>query len=543
MASNNKSVFLINFFYLITGILLNLSCASIQSPQGGPKDTEAPKVISETPKNLTRNFKEKTIEIEFDEYFKLTNEFTEISVSPTQEVSPLFKTKQKTLEIEFKDTLETNTTYTINFGKAVQDVNESNILKNYSFVFSTGPKIDSLQISGKVTSSANNETQKEVTVFIIPISRDSIFGKKRASIFTTTDSSGNFSLKNLREDTYRIYALKEESGGDRIFNQPNEEIAFLKDSIKLRKDTSALLLKTFKQAPDKFRIEDRRIENDGRITLLFNKPINKPSLKITEPTVSNPIIEFTSKADTAFIWLREITFDSLKVDVLSDNKKLETAVLRRGKKDNYNGNILFNINLSNNKLKPGNPLIFTFSSPVKDINKTGIVLLADSVPINNYTIKKLPESERKYEIIYPWRPKKLYSIEYKENAITDIYNNKNKSLKNSFELNDIENFGNLALKVSKTDSLKNYIIQIVSESNAVLRNDLIDKNKTVTYLNFPSGKYKIKVIEDINKNGVYDTGNVTRREQPEKLWFYEKEIIIRPNWEREEEVKIPKEFI
>jgi hypothetical protein len=128
-----------------------------------------------------------------------------------------------------KTHLVKNTTYVINFGKGIQDVNESNVMKNFTYVFSTGPHIDSLSISGTVTNTLTREKEKDVTVMLFPLKQDSLlFGKKKPSIFTTTDSSGNFSLNNLHEDQYRIYALKEASP-DKIFNNDNELIGFLKN--------------------------------------------------------------------------------------------------------------------------------------------------------------------------------------------------------------------------------------------------------------------------------------------------------------------------
>lgn len=268
----------INSFIFIISLLL-FGCASVQSPTGGPKDTKPPKVIIETPKNLTRNFKVKKIVIEFDEFIKLANEFTEISISPAMDEMPIFKARREELEITFEDTLEINTTYTINFGKAITDVNESNILTNYTYVFSTGPNIDSLSISGSVTSALTKEKLKDVTVFILPVKQDSLFGKKKANIFTTTDSSGNFKLQNLREDSYRVYALKEQ-GGDRIFNSASDEIGFLNDTLILNKDTTGLELEVFKQDAQSFNIQERKIEPDGRLSIAFNKPLIDPSLKI-----------------------------------------------------------------------------------------------------------------------------------------------------------------------------------------------------------------------------------------------------------------------
>lgn len=528
---------------LFLAILLYSACASLQTPQGGPRDKEAPKILIEIPKNLTRSFKGNKISITFDEFFKLSNEYTEISISPSSEIPPTFITKQKTLQITFKDSLEKNTTYTINFGKAIQDINESNVLKNYSYVFSTGPTLDSLQIKGTVINSFDNKPVIDATVFIFRFDRDSLFGKKKPSLFTNTDSSGNFSLKNLRKEKYTLYALKEKSP-DRIFNSSDEEIAFLKDPINLNKDTIGVILKLFKEVPEKFRIVDRKIEPDGKISIFFNKPLKDPSLSfIDAPEIKNPIIEFTSKGDTASAWLREIKFDSLKVAILDNKKPLDTLTFRRSQKDLYPKNILFGNNLSAGKIGPGKPLTLTFNSPIQNIDIANVVLLEDSVSKNNFTITKIKNSERNYQVNYPWKTRKRYTLKFKEEAIKDIYDTKNKELKLDFELDEIENYGNLSLNITKLDSTKNYILQLMTDKKILYKEfAIVQKNTTVTIANIPTNKFLVKVIEDLNKNNEFDTGNVKLKIQPEKSWFWDKEIVTRANWDREEKIEIPKDF-
>src|ERR1700710_2826964 len=126
---NKKPPFfaLINILFCV--ILLNLGCANRQAPQGGPRDHDPPKLLKATPPDMTRNFKAKVIELDFDEFFKLQNAYTEISMSPTPAKLPEYKPSGKKLIINLRDTLEKNTTYVINFGKAIADVNESNLLK------------------------------------------------------------------------------------------------------------------------------------------------------------------------------------------------------------------------------------------------------------------------------------------------------------------------------------------------------------------------------------------------------------------------------
>lgn len=541
MRLNKYSQEFLFFNALFWTIILVQSCASIQQPQGGPRDSIPPTILSELPKNYTTNFKGNKIIIEFDEYFKLNNEYTEISVSPYQEIPPIFRIKQKRLDIELKDTLEANTTYTINFGKGVTDINESNELKNYTYVFSTGNVIDSLQISGKVRNSSDNKIVPEATVFIFPVKRDTLFGKRRPAIFTVTDTSGNFSLKNLKEDSYRIYALKEESG-DRIFNSPNEEIGFSTEDIVLNKDTSGIVLKLFKEIPENFRVTDRRIEKDGRLTFIFNKGLEKPSLRILEPVITDPIISFTPKADTALMWIKDLTFDSIKVEVNTNANPIDTIIIKRNKRDTYTRNILYSTNLSGNKIRPNTVLTLIFNVPIVSLNKSKIRLLQDSVPLNNFTIENINNDNRTFRITHPWRTKKIYTLQFNEEAVTDIFGTTNKALKTDIELDEIENYGNLTIDIAKQDSAKNYIIQLLNEQKNIIKETVVKENTKINYPLIPNGKYLVKVIEDINKNGVFDTGNVKRREQPEKSWFFEKEIIIRPNWDREEKVVIPSAF-
>lgn len=523
-------------------ILLIQACASMQQPQGGPKDLEPPKILSETPANYSKNFAAKKIIFEMDEYFKLSNEYSEISISPTQELPPAFRIKQKKLEIELKDTLEQNTTYTINFGKAVSDVNESNLLKNYSYVFATGDKIDSLQISGKVINSNDNKIVAEATVFILPTSRDSLFGKKRAPIFTITDTAGNFHLKNLKEGDYRLYALNEEGGGDRIYNNPKEEIGFSTDDIKLVRDTGGIVIKLFKEIPDNFRFLEKKIESDGKIILIANKPIENPKVNFLQPTIKDPIISYSAKGDTTQIWIKELTFDSLKMTLQSKDTLLDSVTIKRGKRDTYTRNIVYSTNMSANKIKPGNPLILTFNLPIENIDKSKVQLYQDTLRLVNFNIESSDPTKRIFKITHPWKTKKRYTIDFQENAINDIYETKNKPIKTEFELDEIENYGNLTLSFLKEDSVKNYIVQLLNEKGDLVKDNPLKKNSILNYPLLSIGKYNIKIIEDSNNNDVFDTGNVKRKEQPEKSWFFEKEIIIRANWEREEIISIPKNF-
>lgn len=517
------------------------SCASVQSPTGGPKDTIQPVIVKETPKNLSRNFNVQKIEIEFDEFIKLSNEFTEISVSPSMDIPPVYKAKKEKLTINFEEALLENTTYTINFGKAILDVNEGNVLKNYSYVFSTGNEIDSLSISGRVINSLTKQKIKDVTVFILPLSQDSLFGKKKPNFFTTTDTAGNFKLSNLREDNYKIYALNEQGGGDRIYNGKLEEIAFLKNPIKLNKDTNNIVLSLFKEIPAKFDVIDRKIENDGRISLVFNKPIIEPSVDISEPISLNSLktVEFSNSRDSARIWLPELTFDSINVVLSSSKIALDTVTLRRNKKDTYSEILGISDNIRNGKLKPGSDLLLRFTSPIKSFNDKIISILEDSIPIKNYILLEEKKLQRTYTVKYPWKLNKQYSIKLDNNAFEDISGKKSKLYNRRFELDVEDNYGSISINVTVPDTSKNYIIQWLSDDNKVLKEDNLSKNQVLNYSRYSTGKYKIRVIYDFNKNKEWDTGNLLKGIHAEETWTFDKILTLRPNWDLEETIIIP----
>lgn len=528
----------LTYAILLVGLLHG--CASIQQPTGGPKDKEPPKVLKETPKNLSTNFHAKEINILFDEYFKINNEQKEFSISPALDKTPYFKIKKKILNIRFDDTLAANTTYSINFGRGLVDYNEGNILKNYMYVFSTGNKIDSLTISGKVTNTLTKKPVLDATVFIIPTSQDTIFGKRRANISTTTDSSGNFSLKYLHPDTYRIYALKEE-GGDRIYNSTNEEIGFQKDSIKLTKNIADVKLELFKEEPQNFRITDRKIEKDARITYIFNKKLELPSIKILHPAEldADKITEFSLTKDTASIWTRSMDFDSIKVAILDNGKPIDTTIIRRGKRDTYNKEIKITDNTPSNKIKPGTDLILTFSAPVGTINPRKISLTQDSIPVNGLRIIKDTLSARTYIFKYPWRENRQYILKLDSNAIGGKFGGQNKIFTKTFTLNELINYGNLSLAVTVPDTSKNYIVQLLNEKDEIIRQNITTKNTTLSYVTYPLGKYHFRVIYDENRNNKWDTGNVRSKIEPEKVWNSPDEITLRANWDLEEKLTIP----
>jgi uncharacterized protein (DUF2141 family) len=542
--SNKKSRFFYPFFLCLALLFFVLGCAVQQKPQGGPKDVTAPKLLKATPLNKTRNFNAKEIRLEFDEYFRLNNPFQEITMFPVPEKQPIYK-GNKTLVVQLKDTLLKNTTYVINFGKAIADVNESNTVKNFTYVFSTGPHIDSLSIAGTVYNNQTGLKEKDATVMVFTLKQDSLlFGKKKPSIYATTDSSGNFTIGNLKEGVYKIYALREQ-GGDKIYNNDNELIAFSSKPINLFHDTAAVNLRLFKQDPTKLRFVERKFTNDGALFFALNKPQAKPSLHIIYPEGldQQKIAYFNPTGDSVFVYSKNMDFDSIRVAFYNNNKPVDTTYLRKGRKESFSRTVAIRYGLDiASELKPGTDLNIYTSLPIQTVDQSLITLKEDSAEVK-YTLVRDTGNMKNFTLKYRWKPKSNYAITIDEAAFVDIWGTKNKKLVRKFTINKAENYSNLTLNVTVPDTSKSYVVQILDAQNNPLRNDAIRKKTTLTYKNFAIGKYTVRVIYDNNRNGKWDSGSVKDNRQPENIWVYDKIFTLRPNWESEEAVEVPAERV
>lgn len=494
------------------------------------------------PENLTRNFNAPKVVISMDEYFKLNDQYKQFSISPDVDVLPTLKVKGKTLEIQFTDTLEKNTTYTLNFGKSIVDVNEGNPLTNFSYVFSTGPELDSLTISGTIRNASTGKPEFEAAAILIPFDRDTLFEKKKASIYALTDSSGNYKIKNLREGKYKMYALKEQSS-DKIYQQSSDEVGFVKDPIVLNKDTQRVDMLVFKETAETFRIVDRRLNQDGTITMSFNQQLSKPGVTVIEPAnldVSKKI-KFNSTGDSLKIWLTDLSFDSTKVSITNDGQLLQTVNFNRGKKETYTRNLTPTDNLEGPLLNPNQPLRFNFTFPIEAVNPAKIILTEDSVKKTEFRLEKDSADFLAYKFIYAWRAGRKYEIKADTGAFMSGFNTRSKAFTKKFELAKKDDYGTLKVQILTPEPNKQYLLEIVNESKNIVNKLTVNADTTVTFSNYRAGKYFIRIIYDNNKNGKWDTGNYKKGIYPEKIYNEPKELSIRANWDRNETITLPKE--
>ena len=212
-------------------LLVLASCARMGSPDGGWYDDTPPRVVSSSPANQGVNVKAKKITINFSEYIKLDDPQNKVVISPPQLEMPEIKAAGDRIIVELKDSLKANTTYTVDFGDAISDNNEGNPLGNYTFSFSTGDHIDTLEVSGYCLNAKDLEPIKGLMVGLYSNFEDSLFHKEPMMRVSRTNGSGHFTIKGVAPGAYRCFALQD-NDGDLVFGQKSEIIAFNNDSIK-----------------------------------------------------------------------------------------------------------------------------------------------------------------------------------------------------------------------------------------------------------------------------------------------------------------------
>jgi hypothetical protein len=221
------------FFYITAVLSVVYGCAKVGSPTGGSKDVTPPKIIESKPVNYSTDFNSKKIEITFDEYIQLKNIQQELLISPPLKEIPENKLRGKSLVVDLNNELKENTTYTLNFGNAITDNNEGNVLANYEFVFSTGDHVDSMSVTGKLINAFNLKPEEDpVFIMLYENLADSAPYIDIPSFIGKTNKDGSFAVNNIKADTLRIFSLKD-ANSNLLFDASNEKIAFIDSSFIL----------------------------------------------------------------------------------------------------------------------------------------------------------------------------------------------------------------------------------------------------------------------------------------------------------------------
>jgi hypothetical protein len=573
-----------NAFFTIS-ILLLFGCAQQVAPTGGPKDKTPPGILAEIPANLSTEFSAKEIVISFDEYIQLTSPTEQVVISPPMLKSPSYKLNQKSLVLKFEQELTPNTTYTINFGEAIRDNNEGNILANYTYVFSTGAYLDSMQVKGKLIDAITGEPEKDALVMLYKSDIDSLPLNSLPDYFTRSSEDGSFLIKHVGNQPYKIFALKDENANYK-FDVPEEKIGFLDslvlpytppvavvpdttvsdslvvdsaltDTISKSKRMSSPLIpsyemRMFVETDTSQFLKKSYCEHFGKLVFVYNRPVEELNIEMKGGSLKREwmLKDYGVFGDTVTIWTTDQVPDTMSllldagkaykdtVELVMKERTEEVDVsgkssgkgAKRKKKENFALNAKFNPSKGRSP-KPSTPLSLTLNHPVVGLELSKIKLYEDSMRVK-YDINSTDPALRKFDITYSWKKGSNYRFLVLDSAFTDLYQLWNDTIETTFTGIDKESFGELSLNVSEAPETQ-VVVELLNASNVVLNQKLLNDKGVVLFNRLDPGKYHVQVVTDLNANAIWDSGRYSEKRQPEPIKVIQKDSEVRANWNME----------
>ena len=545
MQSNSETVMLKNNFRYIAFLLVffMLSCAKRGSITGGLKDTLAPVLKYSSPKNFSTDFKGNEIILGFDEYVKLKNLNKQLIVSPPMKHEPLIlpTTPSKVITIKIKDTLLPNTTYSFNFGQSIADNNEGNSINQFKYVFSTGPSIDSLSISGQIKDAYEKNVDNFVSVMLYEINdtyQDSLIYKQSPRYITNTlDSLRTFKLENLKAGKYLLMALKDKGSNNR-YNPKDDKIGFIKHYITVPNDT-VFELELFKEVLP-FKAVKPVQASGNRLYLPYE---SKQNFKLSKPKVvlkhgndtMETIVTAFPKKDSLQIWYKplKVKADSLSVEVSKEkyNKRFSVKI-KDQKKDTLNITAVQNgtINFRDRfTLESTTPLVKFDKSKIRLVNK-------DSTAVDFTT--EYDEFEQKLYVDFKKEPVEKYSITFFPGALTDFYEKTNDTLAIKLSTKEPADYGNLVLNLKNVKRFPIIVEVTNAKGDVVYASDYSEGKTKIEFNLLVPDKFTIRIIYDDNKNKIYDSGDFLNKKYAEEVFYYQTPVDVRTNWDVDQAIDL-----
>lgn len=536
------------------GLVFGLSSCANRGigPQGGPKDSIPPVPVKSVPENGAVNFEGKRIEVTFNEYLQLDNVSQHLMMSPPQQKPPEVKARGKRLVIQFVDSLRDSTTYTLDFGDAVCDYNEKVPIHNYSFAFSTGPQIDTLETYGRVYNASNNDPLGGITVGIHSDFSDTAFTKHPFLRIAKTDTEGFFRIGNMREGKYRLYAVDDVSKDYRL--TLGEAHAFA-DEFVTAGDTTALYL--FK--PEQKKLYLQRTLRDKRhiVTVYFSSPPDSlPQFRCLNDTVHFHT-QYSAHADTVQLWLTDsasISVDSLffearfrrtdslfRLEWATDTlraiwrtPRMSAKALEAENRRNRNRRLELRSNGSNS-FELNDTLKLRCTTPIKDfdLDKIRIVECIDTLrtPIP-YEIAPHDTLPMQLVFLAPMQPGKKYELKLDSGALHDVYDVTHIAGLYPLQLKTPEDYATLLVRLNPF--VLDARIQLLNDKDQVLRELPIEPEGTLFDF-LQAGTYYMRFYIDANGDRKWTPGSWEELRQPEEVFYFPKSIQTKSNWDFEEE--------
>ena len=566
---------------LVLGAMMFPSgCANTTTPpSGGPKDTIPPVLLKTVPLPGTVNVPvHKTqIKFTFDEYV-VVKEANNIFLSPPLEKKPKYRMQGKTLVVSFESDLDSNTTYTLDITGAVADNNEGNFFEGFTLVFSTGSQIDSMCLTGLVQDCNTLKPIKGATVLLYKDHADSAVFLHRPNAAAKTDEWGFFSLRNIQDTLYRVYAIRD-ANNNNIYEPDQESIAFLDEAYRPKtvfndsiyefkkfnmKDTALCLarksdveLNVFREKPSKqFIVKKERVGLRTAFLTFMAPDVNIHSMKIKGLPAEKLISQINPQKDSLELWVNDqrkmpdtlfldINYD--KTDTLGNllptdetvklalSKELraelqkssqrnvkheDTIAVFKGEADpttveQYGFRLEFKYPLIQ---EAWDSLSFWSVNPRQQEKKEKYQVSRDPDNLRLYTVMPADKLMQGFD----------YHLKIPHRKFRDVNGFYNDSTELKVTLPNDEKLSSISMELSHVGKNR-YIVDLLTEKrDKVIRSFIVESDQTLLFPYVKAGKYCVRITEDRNGNGLVDTGNVLEHRQPEKVRFFkiEDEFLI-----------------
>lgn len=553
---------------ILGAMMFSHSCANTTTPPtGGPKDTIPPLLteIYPLPGAINVPVSKTELKMKFNEYVVVKDQKS-LFLSPPMEKAPKYKIQGKSVIVYFEEPLDSGKTYTLDVTNAIVDNNEGNPYPGYTMVFSTGDRIDSMLVTGIVQDCNTLLPLKGATVMLYKDQADSAIFLNRPDAAVKTDDWGFFCLRNIQDTVYRMYALWDENNNNK-YDPESEKVAFMDSLIRPvtvvtdslpevmkydMKDTVNCLarkqeyeLNIFKEKPSNQMIVNKERVGERTAYITFMAPYAQiDSIWIKGVPAEKLITQFNLQQDSLEIWVNDpkpqpdtmyLNVKYMKTDTLGLlNSFIEEVRLPRPKQGVGKSS-------KKNIKKEDTTAVVTITAEPETVEQYGFVMefkyplveeAFDSLSFRylnpkqqefkvNYKVEQDSLNLRKYVV----RPdlEMLSGYEYflkiPHRKFKDINGFYNDSTEVKVSLPKDDNLSMMSLELSNVHN--KYIVDLLNEKrDKVIRSYIIDKDTTLPFPYLKAGKYSIRITEDINRNGMVDTGILLEHKQPEKVRYY-----------------------
>lgn len=577
----------------LIAVLILTACASIGRPEGGRRDEEPPVFVRSTPAPGAVNVDGRRLSIYFDENVQLEDAFNKVVISPVQLEAAQISANGRRVSVELRDTLKPDMTYTIDFGDAIKDLNEGNVLDGFAIDFSTGTTLDSMRVSGIVLGASNLEPAQGVLVAAYSNLSDTAVRTLPPDRIARTNQLGQFTIRNLAPGTYKVYMIND-INRDWHWDR-SEDVAYLdelivpstkaitvtdtlysstgEDSLTTRDGVQYLpndiLLNWFNEDYKAQYLKEYARPDRRRVTLELGAPADSlPELRIVDGPRDTSLAGLTSDKwattvasltkDTITVWLTDtmvMNTDSLRLSVkyqkpdsldrlvwTTDTLRFFYKAPRRSKKEIEADTLppakdvlKVELKLNGGVQEVYNPLKISIDQPLLSLDTSAVrlELMVDTLwtPIKGWTIE--PDSVNPVhlkKIRQNWKPGEKYRFSVDSAAIVSLFGEHNKPISTEFTVRKLDEYSNLVFVMPGVDSTG--IVELLNSSDEPVKAvPVVDGRADFRYL--APNTYYARMYFDTNGDGKWTTGKLDSI-QPEEVAYYPKKLVLKSNWDVEQ---------